>query len=152
MNKNELTQRFNQRRELNETRHIYLPDPRTINTLDRLIYHGSCADRYVSEFKAAIDTMEAYKMLVYDRVQELTTAPYHTEIHLSREKRYDNKVHYYLEVKKFYDVPGIDPEIIKRTTYPGTERHKALADFTAYQRNHPGIVAIKRIEKSKWER
>ena len=96
--------------------------------------------------------MEAYQSLIYDRVQELTVAPYHMELHLTRHKRYDNKVHYYLEVKKVYDAPGIKPETIERTTYPGTDRHKALQDFAAYQKSHPGIIANKDIAKGKWER
>lgn len=153
MDKQSLTNHFrNYRRELNETRHIYLPDPRTLNTMDRLTYQGAQAARYASEFRAMIETMESYQSLIYDRVQELTTAPYHTEIHLRREKWYDNKVKYYLEVKKVYDVPGIDPETIESTVYPGTERRQAIKDFEDYQKSHPGIIAIKDIEKGKWER
>lgn len=154
MNKDALSQHFRSRhgRELNETRRLYLPDPRTLNTLDRLTYHGGCAARYITELQAMIETMESYQSLIYDRVQELSTAPYHTEIHLIRERRYDNKVKYHLLMKKVYDTPGIDPETIERTTYPGTERRKALADFAAYQKSHPGIIAVKDIEKGKWER
>lgn len=153
MDKATLAHHFrNYRREFNETRHFYLPDPRTLNTLDRLTYHGSSAARYAAELKAMIETMEAYQSLIYDRVQELTTAPYHTELHLTRHRRYDNKVHYCLEVKKVYETPGIDPDTIERTTYPGTERHKAIADFAAYQKTHPGIIAVKDIAKGRWER
>ena len=59
---------------------------------------------------------------------------------------------YYLDVKKVYDIPGIDPETIKRNVYPGTGRSQALKDFAAYQKSHPGIIAVKDIEKGKWER
>lgn len=153
MDKATLAQHFRSyRRELNETRHFYLPDPRSLNTLKECTYQGGSAARYAAELKAMIETMEAYQSLIYDRVQELTTAPYHMELYLTRHKRYDNKVHYYLEVKKVYDAPGIKPETIERTTYPGTERHKALKDFAAYQKSHPGIIAVKDIEKGKWER
>lgn len=153
MDKQSLTNHFrNYRRELNETRHIYLPDPRTLNTMDRLTYQGAQAARYAAELRDMIETMESYQSIIYDRVQELTTAPYHTEIHLRREKRYDNKVKYYLEVKKVYDVPGIDPETIDSTVYPGTERRQAIKDFEVYQKSHPGIIAVKDIEKGKWER
>lgn len=153
MDKQSLTNHFrNYRRELSDTRHIYLPDPRTLNTMDRLTYQGNQAARYAAELRAMIETMESYQILIYDRVQELTTAPYHTEIHLRREKRYDNKVKYYLDVKKVYDIPGIDPETIKRNVYPGTGRSQALKDFAAYQKSHPGIIAVKDIEKGKWER
>lgn len=153
MDKSKLREHFNSyRREFNETRHFYLPDPRSLNTLEQCTYQGGSAARYATELRAMIETMEAYQQLIYDRVQELTTARYHMEIHLIRHKRYDNKVHYYLEVKKVYDTPGINPETIERTVYPGTERRKALADFAEYQKTHAGIVAIKDIEKAKWER
>ena len=153
MDKQSLQAHFrNYRRELNETRHIYLPDPRTLNNMDRLTYQGAQASRYADELREMIQTMESYQSLIYDRVQELTTAPYHTEIHLSREKRYQSKVKYYLDVKKVYDVPGIDPETINRNVYPGTDRSQAIKDFEAYQKSHPGIIAVKDIEKGKWER
>jgi hypothetical protein len=101
-----------------------------------------------------IETTEAYQSLIYDRVQALMQAQYHMEIHLRRERRYynDNKVFYYLEAVKVYDTPGIEPETIERTTYPGTERRQALKDFAAYQKSHPGIIAVKDIEKGKWEK
>ena len=153
MDKQSLQAHFrNYRRELNATRHIYLPDPRTLHNMDRLAYPGAQASRYADELREMIQTMESYQSLIYDRVQELTTAPYHTEIHLSREKRYQSKVKYYLDVKKVYDVPGIDPETINRNVYPGTDRSQAIKDFEAYQKSHPGIIAVKDIEKGKWER
>ena len=153
MDKAKLAQHFKSyRREFNETRHFYLPDPRSLNALKDCTYQGGSAARYAAELRAMIETMEAYQQLIFDRVQELTTAPYHMELNLTRRKRYDNKVYYYLEVKKVFDVDGINPETIERTTYPGTERHKAIADFAAYQKSHPGIIAAKDIAKGKWER
>lgn len=153
MDKQSLQAHFrHNRKELNVTRHIYLPDPNTMNTMDRLIYQGAQAARYADELREMIQTMESYQSLIYDRVQALTTAQYHTEIHLRREKRYQSKVKYYLEVKKVYDVPGINPETIDSTVYQGTERSQAIKAFEAYQKSHPGIIAVKDIEKGKWER
>lgn len=155
MDKSTLTEHFKSyRREFNETRRFYLPDPRSLNTLTACASNGGSAASYAADLRAMIETMEAYQQLIFDRVQELTTAPFHHELHLTREKKYyaDNKVFYYMEVKKVYDAPGINPETIERTTYPGTERHKALADFAAYQKSHPGIIAVKDIAKAQWER
>lgn len=155
MDKATLAQHFKSsyHRELNETRHIFLPNPDKLHTMKDLTYHGSQAARYAAEFKALIETMEAYQSLIYDRVQALTTAQYHTEIHLTRQNQYWNhKIFYYLTVKKVYDTPGIEPETIECTTYPGTERRQALKDFAAYQKSHPGIIAVKDIEKARWER
>ena len=120
--------------------------------MDRLTYQGAQAARYAEELREMIQTMESYKILIYDRVQALTTSPYHTEIHLRREKRYQSKVKYYLDVKKVYDTLEIEPETIKRNVYPGTGRSQAIKDFEAYQKSHPGIIAVKDIEKGKWER
>lgn len=36
--------------------------------------------------------------------------------------------------------------------YSGTERKKAIEDFNNYIALHPGIITIKDIEKSRWER
>ena len=155
MDKATLAQHFKgYRREFNETRHFYLPDPRSLNTLKECTHQGASAARYAAELKALIETMESYQQLIYERVRELTTAPYHHELTLTRERRTyrDNKVFYYLDVKKVYEVPSISPETVERTTYPGTERHKALADFAAYQKSHPGIIAEMDIAKGKWER
>ena len=153
MDKQSLQAHFrNNRQELSVTRHIYLPDPNTLNTMDRLTYQGAQAARYADEFREMIQTMESYQSLIYDRVQALTTAPYHTEIHLRREKWYKSKVKYYLDVKKVYDTLEIEPETIKRNVYPGTGRSQAIKDFEAYQKSHPGIIAVKDIEIGKWER
>ena len=155
MDKATLAQHFKSsyHRELNETRHIYLPNPEKLHTMKELTYHGSQAARYAAELKTMIETLESYQQLIYDRVQELTQAPYHPEIHLTRERsRYDNKVYYYLAEKQVYDVPGFAPENINVVRYAGTERRKAIADFAAYQKSHPGIIAVKDIEKGKWER
>ena len=153
MDKQSLQAHFrNNRQELSVTRHIYLPDPNTLNTMDRLTYQGAQAARYADEFREMIQTMESYQSLIYDRVQALTTAPYHTEIHLRREKWYKSKVKYYLDVKKVYDTLEIEPETIKRNVYPGTGRSQAIKDFEAYQKSHPGIIAVKDIGKGKWER
>lgn len=156
MDKATLAQHFQSsyHRELNETRHFYLANPDKLHTMKDLTYHGSQAARYAAELKAMIETMESYQQLIYDRVQALAQAQYHMEIHLRRERRYynDNKVFYYLEAVKVYDTPGIEPETIERTVYPGTERHKALADYAAYQKTHPGIIAVKDIAKGQWER
>lgn len=154
MDKATLAQHFksSHHRELSETRYIHLTNPDKLHTMRELTYHGGSAARYITELKDMIETMEAYQSLIYDRVQALTVAQFHMEIHLIRERRYDNKVKYHLLLKKVYDTPGIEPETIERTTYPGTERRQALKDFAAYQKSHPGIIAIKDIEKGKWER
>jgi hypothetical protein len=131
----------------------YLVNPSTIDTTERAAYYGGIASRMIEDCNAMIETMQRYQKKLYDRVQEIETAPYHHRVQLIREKRWrESKVVYHLIVEKVYDVPGIKPAEIQRTNYPGTERRQAIAAFEAYKKTHPGIEAIKDIEKGKWEK
>lgn len=152
MDRNELAEKFNRRGEYSESRHVYLVAPDKLYDMPRLIYQGQQAARYIAEARAMIETMEAYQQLLYDRVQLLETAPYHLEIILKRERRYDGKVWYWLTLQKVREVDCTEPEILDQKKYPGSERHAALKAFSDYQKTHPGIVAIKDIQKSAWER
>lgn len=131
----------------------HLIDPKTIDDLDRAVYWGGNAAHYIAECEGMINQLKKYQQLIYERVQELESAPYHHRVTLLREKRYwQNKAYYHLIVEKVYDCPGIRPVEIQRTNYPGTERRQALKDFADYRKSHPGIEAIKDIEKAKWEK
>lgn len=152
MTKDELMRHFASRGEYSATHHIYLAHPDTLNDMHWINFQGAQAARYIKEAQAVIETMQAYQQLLYERVQLLETAPYHLEVILKREKRYDGKVWYWLTVRKVREVDGVEPETLEQTKYPGTERSKALKDFAAYQKSRPGIIAVKDIEKGKWER
>lgn len=154
MDKSELSRHFQERREvISLDQYIRLLSPSSIQTMRQLEEWGSRTNRQIKELQAAIETLQSYDQLLYARAQELTVAPWHHEIHLTREKRYyENKVYYYLRLLKVYDTAGIDPETLENHKYTGTERRQAIKDFESYQKSHPGIVAVKDIEKSKWER
>lgn len=153
MNKAALVEHFKTRKEINSTIHLYFPSPQSLDTMDRISYQGNYARQKIAEFETLIETLRSYDLLLYERAQTIATAPYHMEIRLTREKRYyQNKVFYYLKLYKVFEDENIKPEQIESTTYPGTERRKAIADFEAYKKSHAGIVAVMDIEKSKWER
>lgn len=131
----------------------YLIDPKTIDDLDRAVYWGNSAAQYIKDCEGMINQLKQYQQKIYERVQELETAPYHHRLTLHREKRYyQNKVFYYLIVEKVFDSPGIKPVEIQRTNYPGTQRRDAIKAFEDYKKSHPGIEAVLDIEKGKWER
>lgn len=131
----------------------YLVKPSTIDSLDRAVYWGNRAAESIKDCEAMIATLKRYQQEIYERVQELETAPYHHRVTLLREKRYyEKKVFYHLIVEKVFDSPGIKPVEIQRTNYPGTERREALKAFEAYKKSHPGIEAVLDIEKARWER
>lgn len=131
----------------------YLIDPATIHTTERAAYWGNIAIEAIEDCKAMIRKLEQYQQMLYERVQQIETAPYHHRVTLLRQRGfYDKKVTYHLIVEKVRESGDIKPEEIQRTKYPGTERRQALADFESYKKTHPGIESIKDIEKSKWER
>lgn len=131
----------------------YLIDPQTIDTVERAVYWGNSAADHIRQCEAMIEQLRNYQTMIYERVQELSTAPYYHRVTLLRERRYyEKKVYYHLIVEKVFTVPGIRPVEIQRTNYPGTERREALKAFADYQKTHPGIEAVLDIEKAKWER
>lgn len=152
MDKAALVERYKHRSEIYLDHRVSLIDPVTIDDMTRLTFWGSSIRQKIKELQAAIETLQAYDQLLHDRAQEILTAPWHPELHLTREKNYaTGKIIYRLSLLKVYDIDGISPEIIEQTNYPGTERHKAIAAFRAAQKQRPGITARMAIEKSRWE-
>lgn len=144
---------FSRRSDIEITAKTYLIDPSTINTTDRAAPIGGAAQEGIRRCRAMIAQLEQYQVLLFNRVQELETAPYHYRVTLKRERRWaDSKVTYHLIAEKIYDAPGIDPVQTARTTFPGKERHAALAAFANYQKAHPSIEAVLDIAKGNWER
>lgn len=56
------------------------------------------------------------------------------------------------KTKKVFEDATIKPEEVQRTTYPGAERYAAFADYEAERKAHPGIISVKDIARSAWER
>lgn len=131
----------------------YLQNPKSIDDMNRAIYWGNNAARHIEECQAMIKQLQQYQQMIYERVQEIETAPYHHRVTLLRENRYYQKrVFYYLIVDKVFNVPGIKPVEIQRTTYSGPERREAIKAFEAYKKTHPGIESVLDIEKARWEK
>lgn len=77
----------------------------------------------------------------------------HYELKLTRRRSYsDNHVYYDLTLTKVFEDATIKPEEVQRTTYPGAERYAAFAAYEAVRKARPGIIAVKDIAKSAWER
>lgn len=144
---------FSHSREARVQVSAYLVSPSSIHTTKRAAYWGGIASRMIDDCNAMIQTMRRYQKMLYDRVQEIETAPYHHRVTLLREKRWrDSKVMYHLIVERVYDTPGIEPCEVVRENYPGTERREAIKAFEAYKKSHPGIEAVLNIEKGRWEK
>lgn len=103
----------------------------------------------IKELELLLESLTSHRAALAERYAELATAPTVPVIKLSRRKM--DTVTYYLET---FD-RNLNDNHDERTSsvkYPGTQRHKAIADYHEYVRTHPGIIAIMDIEKPKWER
>lgn len=137
--------------EIRVTAYLFKPD--AISSMDRLQWYDGRAQSAIEDCKRMIETLEAYRLQLHERAQTLTTAPYHYELELKREKHWlDSPVLYFLTLYRVFDVPGIERQAETQTSYKGTERHKALKDFETMKKARPGIIATLDIERRSWER
>lgn len=143
---------FEHRSEENLTRYIYVQNPDALETVSACQFQDQRLARYISELEATLETLRSLRAQNFSRMQYLYSLTWSPVVELSREKRYDGKVKYYLTVSRIYSDPSVPPEQISCQTYPGAQRHQAIADFKAYVKSHPGILHEMHIEKSKWER
>ena len=136
--------------EANFSRHYYFTRADKIDTAQRIADADKHAAQDIKELEELIIDLKSYRQTLAERYAELETMPYTLRLELEREKRYDNKVHYYVRIIKAYEDGSTIKEIDE--AYAGTERHEALARFNQLKKERPGIDAVKNIEKGKWEK
>lgn len=122
-----------------------------IDERERLLYYDKEAERLINTARTLIATMTEYRATLSERYNYLDTSPTVPVVRLIREKKYTGKVFYYLQIfrRNLLDNHEVQTDSI---AYPGTDRCKAIADYKAYIKSHPGIIAEMRIEKSRWEK
>lgn len=133
---------------------IWLDHPEAVDDVQRAARCDCQAASYIKDLENEIAFLKIYRLAMAERYQELATTPTTPVIELKRGRRYDGKVFYRLTL---YSRRCTDGKLVKQSddinqTFEGKERHKAIAAFNAYLKSHPGIEAIKAIERSKWER
>ena len=130
---------------------IYMIHSDALNELDKVLYYDSKAVDVINEFERKIEQLKAYRIALAERYNYLATAPTQPVVRLKRERRYyENKVYYFLVTYSRNMLYGSEVQT-SSTKYAGQERHKAITDYKAYIKSHPGIIAEMNIEKPKWE-
>jgi len=110
------------------------------------------ADRLIRECQTAIARLTSYRIALAERYGFLSSAPSVPVIRLERDRNtYDGKVYYFLRFLRRFLEDGTEVEE-RKEKYPGTERQKAIADYNAYVKAHPGITAEMDIAKKHWEK
>lgn len=129
--------------------HVY--DPKTFTDMGGLLNHDRWVKQDIERLKNRIEELEAYRLELAERAKELTTMSYTTRVTLKRERSWkDSLVIYTITTEKVFDDGSI--EKVERKEYCGKERHKAIKDFKAMQKQLPGFEYVQDIEKARWER
>lgn len=129
----------------------YLLRPDQLDTTARVKDYDQTAERIIQELEEKIQQLKVYRIALAERYNYLATAPTAPIVRLTRRKTYEGKIYYDLIT---YNQNLLDGQEVKTssTTFPGKERHKAIAAYNDYVKAHPGITAEKDIEKRSWER
>lgn len=128
---------------------MYLLEPKKYNTMERLNDADKNAQEEIKRLSETIEEIKAYRLKLAERAVQLQTMESHIRVSLKREKRYDNKIYYFLTKERVYSDETID--IMENTKYTGKERHKAIKAFEDIKKEFPQWEYVKSIEKGAWE-
>ena len=146
----DLFNRFGTLTEHSEVRiSIYLTRPDKVDTTKRILENDKRAERDIFELKQIIEDLQDYRRALAARYGELETMSYHDVLTLER-KPYRTPIAYDIEIKRVFEDKTENRVLFEH--YEGKDRHKALKRFDELRKQHPGIEAIKDIEKRNWER
>lgn len=131
--------------------HLYGQDPAAMLDLKSLESADRRAADDIRRLESYAEALKLYRAAIAQRYQELATAPTVPVITLKRSTKtsYSGIQYTLAEYRQYLD--GTRAEL-RHTTYSGKERHKAIADFNAAVKAHPGITAEMDIAKGRWER
>lgn len=128
----------------------YLIRPDKLDTTQRIKDYDKSAADTIQRCRELIEDLGQYRQALAHRYAELETMSYKLRLEIERQKRYDNKVKYYIRLVKSYE-DGSEITVLNEV-YQGTERSQALKRFEELKKSRPGIDAVKNIEKGYWEK
>ena len=114
--------------------------------------YDTWAARDIQRLEESIEKLKEYRKELYKHTQKLQEMESRLQLKIKRERRYDNKVHYYVTVKRIYPANERMYNDIISEHYDGADRHSAIKRFEQLKKQYPGIEAIKDIEKGRWEK
>lgn len=133
-----------------KTIRIYEQHPEKLHTEKDILYYFDKAQKDIEQLERVILQLKAYENALTERYNFIKTAPTKQKIKLYREKRWKDKVYYYI---LFYSVNLIDnhEELTQTIKYTGKERKRAIEDFEQLQKEKKNVIFEKDIEKRSWE-
>lgn len=132
--------------------HCYVENPLRFNQLSDCTRADSMARQDIAYLEGVIKQLKDYRVQVAKRAALLETAPYNLRLSIVRRRPWrTDPVTYSITISRIYLDESIRPLEILRESYPGKERHKALARFKELQKQYAGIETVVDLEKGKWE-
>lgn len=133
-----------------KTIRIYEQHPEKLHTEKDILHYFDKAQKDIEQLERVILQLKAYENALTERYNFIKTAPTKQKIKLYREKRWRDKVYYYI---LFYSVNLVDgyEELINTIKYPGKERRKAIELFEQLQKEKKDTIFEKDIKKRSWE-
>ena len=138
-------------KEMSEkTMRIYEQHPEKLHTEKDILHYFERAQKDIEQLERTILQLKAYGNELTERYNFIKTSPTKQKIKLYREKKYQDKVYYYI---LFYSVNLVDgyEELINTIKYPGKERRKAIEHFEQLQKEKKDTIFEKDIKKRSWE-
>lgn len=136
--------------EANFTKYFYYQRADQLIDKKRIADADKRADRDIKELLQLVSDLREYRQTLAARYAELETMPYQLKLELQRIARYNGKKFYYVRITRTYE----DGSTVKEfeESYPGTERHKAIARYEELKKQRPGIDCTKDIATKSWEK
>ena len=129
--------------------YIYIVSPKTINTIERLKNRDNSAIRDIARLQEAIDQLQEYRHMLYERAQFIESAQNKQVLYIKREYHYYSKT-VTSRVGIANEYKEIDNVIEQEEKFPGKERHKAIARLKALKKQNTVIAVLEETEKGKW--
>lgn len=130
---------------------IYEQHPKRLHTERDILNSFAHVREDLERLEEITLELKAYQIELTNRYNFIKTAPTRQKIKLYREKRYQEKVFYYIQ---FYDVNLVDghEEITRSIKYTGKERKQAIEHFEQLKKEKSNAIFEMDIAKKSWER
>ncbi len=130
---------------------LYFSDPRRRSNVQQLRDSDKRAVEEIDRLQGLIDELKKYRLEMAERAAYLLTAQPVRSAELKRRRAaWEKKIYY--DFTEWDTFPDGTRQRVSRTTYEGTDRHKAIADAKEYRKTHTGVSVAFEIAKPKWER
>ena len=118
-------------------------------TPDMILSENNRIERTLKELEELRQWLKEYQLQLAEQYNKLATSGIHTRITLQREKRWKEKVFYFIRIEEVYSNGAIKQVSCDR--FEGTERHIAISKFNELCKANPHWEQVKDIKKPKWE-